>query len=366
MEFTTNYAEIIELVEQIDPIKYSKTRNYLNGAVTKLSPYISRGVISTKFVYDRIMAKGYKLYEIEKFVQELGWRDFFQLVWKNKGDLINTDLKNEQLNVLNNGIANTIITAQTGITAIDEGITKLYQTGYMHNHLRMYTASIACNVAGSHWSTPARWMYYHLYDADWASNALSWQWVAGSFSNKKYFANQENINKFCNTNQQNTFLDLRYDVINEIQQPSILKNYQSFNITTNLPNANVITLNNELPLLVYNFYNLDPNWLNNIKANRVLLLEPSFFNTYPSNDHVIEFVLSLSKNIADIKIFVGEFNELKNNYNGDSIFYKEHPTALHYVGKQYSRDWLVSDLTGYFPSFFAYWKKAESTLKKNK
>ena len=57
----------------------------------------------------------------------------------------------------------------------------------------MYVASIACNIAQSHWIVPAKWMYYYLLDADWASNSLSWQWVAGT-NLKKYFANQQNIN----------------------------------------------------------------------------------------------------------------------------------------------------------------------------
>mgnify|MGYP006195700273 CR=1 FL=1 len=60
----------------------------------------------------------------------------------------------------------------------------------------MYLAAMVCNNAKSHWLTPARWMYYHLLDGDLASNALSWQWVAGTFSHKKYIANQQNINKY--------------------------------------------------------------------------------------------------------------------------------------------------------------------------
>ncbi len=364
MDFTTNYIEILELVEQIDPIKYSKTRNYLDGAVTKLSPYISRGVISTKYVYERMVAKGFKLYQIEKFVQELGWRDFFQLVWKSKTDLINYDLKNEQTKVINKGISTAVLNAATGVEAIDNGIQQLHNIGYMHNHLRMYTAAIACNMAGSHWPTPARWLYYHLLDADWASNALSWQWVAGTFSNKKYVANQENINKYCNTNQRNTFLDITYDAFENMQQPIVLKEYESFDSGTNLPVTSPLKLNTELPLLIYNFYNLDPLWYKDDSVNRVLLLEPSFFKKYPSSDKVIAFILALAENINGLQVFVGEFNDLKQQYQGHAIFYKEHPTAAHYSGTLHSREWLASEVSGYFPSFFSYWKKAERELKK--
>ncbi|MEY3845095.1 MAG: hypothetical protein RL293_1517, partial [Bacteroidota bacterium] len=78
MYFPTNYDEILSRMDQIDPIQYGSTRNYLDGAVTYLSPYISRGVISTKMVLDAVLAKGYPLTEIESFVKELAWRDYFQ------------------------------------------------------------------------------------------------------------------------------------------------------------------------------------------------------------------------------------------------------------------------------------------------
>ena len=144
-----------------------------------MSAYISRGVISTKFILNTLLDNNYNPARIEKFIQELAWRDYWQQVWISKGNLINTDLKHNQFPVTNNLLPKAIFDASTGITAIDKSILKLYDIGYMHNHLRMYVASIACNIAQSHWMIPAKWMYYHLLDADWASNSLSWQWVAG-------------------------------------------------------------------------------------------------------------------------------------------------------------------------------------------
>lgn len=78
MNFPTKYSEILERIQEIDPIKYGQTRNHLDGAVTYLSPYISRGVISTKMVLDSVLSKGYPIEEIESFVKELSWRDYFQ------------------------------------------------------------------------------------------------------------------------------------------------------------------------------------------------------------------------------------------------------------------------------------------------
>jgi deoxyribodipyrimidine photo-lyase len=67
-------------MDRIDPILYGKTRNFIDGAVTYLSPYVSRGVISTKFVLENILNRGYHPNGIEKFVQELAWRDYWQQV----------------------------------------------------------------------------------------------------------------------------------------------------------------------------------------------------------------------------------------------------------------------------------------------
>ena len=185
--FVTGYGDILKLIDRVDPLQYGKTRNYIDGAVTKLSPYISRGVISTKQIAQIVLSKQYQPEKIESFLKELAWRDYFQQVWVSRGNEISDDLKQPQQNVINRSIPGNIVRHNSGIDAIDKAIVDLYSFGYMHNHLRMYVASLCCNVAGSHWKNPAQWMYYYLLDADWASNALSWQWVAGSFSCKKIF-----------------------------------------------------------------------------------------------------------------------------------------------------------------------------------
>ncbi|MCA1761126.1 MAG: FAD-binding domain-containing protein, partial [Bacteroidales bacterium] len=301
-------------------------------------------------------------YEIESFLKELAWRDYFQQVWIAKGNAIDFDLKQPQPNYTNTLLSSTIDNAITGIEAIDNGINNLKQTGYMHNHLRMYVASIACNIGKSYWHLPAKWLYYYLLDADWASNALSWQWVAGSFSSKKYVANQENINKYCHTNQSDTFLDIPYESFETINTPEVLKDLTDLKLETTLPKTQDLVLNNHLPTYLYNFYNLDCNWDRHIHANRILLLEPGFFQKYPVCENTLAFIIGLSKNIENIQIYVGEFDELLGETGASQINYKEHPTANHYTGTQHKRDWMFEEVQGYFPSFFAYWKKCKKYL----
>ena len=226
--FPTETKKIYQRIQQIDPVQYARSRNFSDGAVTHLSPYISRGVISTKQVFEHLLALDLPWHGIEKLVQELAWRDYWQNIWIAKGDGINEDLKHAQDPVSNHGISDAIVDHGTGINAIDNAIGDLYKTGYMHNHMRMYVASVACNIAQSHWLTPARWMYYHLLDGDWASNALSWQWVAGSNANKKYYANQDNINKYFNSSQKQTFLDVDYEQFSTLAIPEVLAEVLGF------------------------------------------------------------------------------------------------------------------------------------------
>ncbi len=361
LNFPVTLQEIQRRTESIDPIKYAKTRNFSDGATTALSPYISRGVIATKYVFNAVLNRGYNAEAIEKFVQELAWRDYWQQVWLAKGEYINSDIKSQQQGVIHYQMPSAILRGCTSIEAVDEAIALFYQTGYLHNHMRLYIAALACNICGSHWRLPAQWMYYHLLDADWASNALSWQWVAGSNSNKKYYMNQDSINKYFYTTQKNTFLDVDYAAFATMLVPAVMTNTIIPELKTPLPAQQTITVNTELPTCLYNLYNLDPQWKQNISANRILLLEPSHFLHYPVSEKTIDFVIKLSRNIANIRVYVGEFDELIHTHRLTKIYYKEHPLNKHYRGIEESRDWMF-DVKGYYPSFFSFWRQCKKIL----
>jgi deoxyribodipyrimidine photo-lyase len=335
------------------------------------------------------------------FMQQMAWREYFQRVWQQKGDLILQDLKSSQTNIILEQLPLPIQNANTGIHAIDNAIHQLYDTGYLHNHLRMYLSMLHSNIFKAAWLPGANWMYAHLLDHDPAANFLSWQWVAGTFSSKQYIANQENINKYTNTKQLGTFLDREYEYLQtsifdqsdtiqsnhsgkwpdqldqafEIDTMAILKNIEKtnqskiFDKKTVLPNQ---------PFCIYNSFNLDPLWHADESMNRVLLLEPNHFEHFPVTEKVLQFIVDLAiTNIPGLQIFVGNFEDLfqhietismsdKNIITEKSnaiIYFKEHPTTQHYQGIQEARDWLFPQVDGYFPSFFGYWKKCERYLK---
>ncbi len=370
ISFPTDHELILERIEAINPIKYAQTRNYLNGRITYLSPYLSRGFISLPQILKSILKKGYPVKSAEKLIQELAWREYYQRVWEAKGTQIWDDLKQPQHDVAHYSMISSITKANTGINIIDKEIEILSEIGFLHNHIRMYLSSIVCNIGKAHWLTPSKWMYFHLLDGDIASNNCSWQWVAGAFSNKKYYCNQENINKYTFSNQTDTFLDTSYEALVDMPIPITLQTTEDIDLNTKLPKTPFPLIDINLPTLIYNSSNLDPNWKKEENVNRILLLEPSHFKAYPVSEKVIEFVINLSKNITGIQLYVGEINEIVNVYNqgnvapSEKIISKEHPAFKQYPGIREEREWMFPSVTGYHPSFFSYWKKCERILNK--
>lgn len=367
--FPTAYASILQRIDAIQPVQYAKTRNYVDGAITYLSPYISRGVISGKQVMDQVLAKGYSLAACEKLIQELAWREYFQRVWQEKKEQVWTDIKQAQPTVQHHQMISALLNGKTGIEAIDLQINNLHSIGYLHNHIRMYIASIACNIGKAHWQQPAKWMYYHLLDGDIASNNCSWQWVAGSFSSKKYFCNQENINNYTRSSQMGTYLDQSYDQITFMQVPTPLLQTENLELTTLLPATPLPNIDVSKLTLIYNSYNLDPTWHAGENVNRILLLEPSHFLANPISEKTVQFILELANNIKDLQVFCGEIDQLTAIYNQYGVnpkallVSKEHPAFVHYPGIKEEREWMFPMVKGYFPSFFSFWKKCEKGLR---
>ena len=296
-------------------------------------------------------------------IQQLAWREYFQRVWQFMEDDMFDDIRHRYTGIRHKKMPIALTTASTGIESVDNAILELYETGYMHNHLRMYTASIACNISKAHWQVPSEWMYYHLLDGDLASNTCSWQWIAGNFSSKQYFCNQENINKYTGSKQRHTFLDKAYDELPAMDIPGILSKTTSLQLTTSLPDSKISGIDTTLPLLLYTSYNLDPEWRKDIKANRILLLEPSHFRQHPVSEKVVAFILELAKNIEGLQIFVGEVNKIPGINQFPSIYSKEHPAFKHLPGIKDERDWIFPEVNGFYNSFFSFWKKCEQTLK---
>lgn len=180
--------------------EYASTRNSLSGAVTRLSPYIRHGALTLAEVREAALSQVRNAYDAEKFISELGWRDYFQRVYADIGDGIWQDREGYKTGLRAEQYADTlpddIRDGETGLVCIDSASHDLRETGYLHNHQRMWMAAYVVHWRRVKWQAGARWFLQHLLDGDPASNNLSWQWVASTFSSKPYFFNRENVEKF--------------------------------------------------------------------------------------------------------------------------------------------------------------------------
>ena len=181
-------------IAAVRPADYARSRNAIEGAVTRLSPYITHGIVSLPEVLAGVAAR-HRLDVQHKFVFELGWREYFRHVWQHRGDAILASLHPGPLPELAYApeLPADIRQARSGVPVIDAAVRTLYATGYLHNHARMWLASYVVHLRKVHWRAGADWMVAHLLDGDIASNHLSWQWVAGTGSHKPYLFNAENV-----------------------------------------------------------------------------------------------------------------------------------------------------------------------------
>jgi deoxyribodipyrimidine photo-lyase len=206
-------------LEAVRPDDYARSRNALDGAVTRLSPYLTHGLLSLTEVYSTVHARR-ALHPKHKLVFELGWRAYYRHVWAHLGDGIGQSLHAGLLpdSAYQPDIPPDVLQARTGIPAIDLAVRELYETGYLHNHARMWLASYLVHLRKVHWHAGAQWMLGHLLDGDRASNHLSWQWVAGTGSSKPYLFNAENIAKYApaHWHSPGTAIDVSYETMNAL------------------------------------------------------------------------------------------------------------------------------------------------------
>ena len=198
--------------------QYSRLRNFDFGPdkrnnVSQLSKYISHRVIDE---YDVVRATlGVSTYErAEKFIQEVFWRVYWKgwlehrpTVWSDFVAFDQQDKLSSQKDYKNYLAA---INGETGIECFDFWAQELRNTNYLHNHARMWFASIWIFTLGLPWQAGAQFFLKHLLDGDAASNTLGWRWVAGiQTMGKCYLARAENISKFTGERFDNARLNER-------------------------------------------------------------------------------------------------------------------------------------------------------------
>lgn len=353
-----NYADLESYIKTINAPDYSTRRNYLGGS-TELSEYITRGVISLPRVRDLILEKS-SPQAAYKLINELAWREYWHLVWQVRGDDI-YDYFRPLSQSRHQGIPEAILRADTGIVALDDGIRQLQQTGYIHNHMRLWLAGLICNVAQCDWKVGAEWMHSYLIDGDYASNHLSWQWVAGSYTGKPYLPQQGNINEFSQTKQFETYLDNSYEIIAEMPVPDRLSEITSVlpfhdsQLPTSLVELSELIDCKEI--LLYSPWTLDPNWMAQSKAAKILLIDSRVFKPGKFSQNVIDSILWFAHQIPDIKVLYAMPQDL--SHLEDKLFRKSYAGISDWPGKISPVEQLYPNVpVKFYPSFSSFWKQA--------
>jgi len=214
--------EALRRAQTVDIRAYRRFRDYARGPVSRLSPYITHGLISVPEVF-RVVAAGGESGPTDRFVQELAWREFFRHVWRHLGDGIGADIRDALPGVIyTSRVPQDIAEATTGVLVVDATVRELYETGYLHNHQRMWLASYMVHMRKVHWRAGADWMYGYLLDGDLPSNHLSWQWIASTFSRRPYLFNADNVQRFAaHLASRGTGIDRGYEELGQIAASNV-------------------------------------------------------------------------------------------------------------------------------------------------
>ena len=346
MNFETTRAKAIENLDRFverNLSDYSKLRNFDFGPdkrsnVSCLSPYITHGVLNEVEIIKKSLAK-YSFNKNEKFIQEVLWRTYWKgwlelrpSVWSDYIISLNSirEKYKEDINYLK------AIEGKTNIECFDEWVKELKTHNYLHNHTRMWFASIWIFTLDLPWQLGAEFFLKHLYDGDAASNTLGWRWVAGiQTQGKHYLASEWNIKKFTNNRFQNIKL-------NENAPPKMADKTYSI-IKNDFINP---TINEDKTLIIFeNSLSFEISNLKEFKFNKIILVVNSNeFRQVKLSDNVIKFkselindqlerIESLSINCEIVS--VDKLKEIKRD------FYIIYPS----VGE--NLDFVMSNLSNY-------------------
>ena len=298
-----DYKQINVLIDDLINFKisnYNKLRNFVYYGVNRyenvsaLSAFISRGVLREKTLLKKVISSANKN---EKFIQEIFWRIYWQ-GWLESHKNIWKDYKQNIKHIENNKLSSLInyqdaINGNTSIKPFNEWVKILKEYGYLHNHERMWFASIWIHYLQIPWELGQKFFYENLLDGDVASNLLSWRWVAGLQTlGKKYIATEENINKYTN----NRYLGFKLPKVRNIllkNEDRILNSINASKFKEPYKNCAFVIMDNNL--------NLDLFKKVKSKINALILLK---FNLKPieKSKTVIKFQKGIYKEFVQKEI----------------------------------------------------------------
>ena len=326
MNFEPSRAKALDRLESFvenNLAEYSKLRNFDFGPekrsnVSCLSPYITHGIINEQEIIKKSLGK-FSFSKNEKFIQEVLWRTYWK-GWLELRPNVWSDYLTELIkikeNLKNNQNYKNAIEGKTKIDCFNQWVIELKENNYLHNHTRMWFASIWIFTLELPWQLGAEFFMQHLYDGDAASNTLGWRWVAGvQTQGKHYLASEWNIKKFT----ANRFNNIK---LNENAPPKVSeKTYsiikQDFSNPQNIEDKSLLIFDNNLSFEITDFQNF--------KFKKVYLISNENDNrSIKLSEKVIKFKSLLiedqkqrlkAKSINYEVISISEIKDIQNCYS---------------------------------------------------
>ena len=314
---------------------YSKLRNFDFGPsnrsnVSCLSPYITHGIINELEVINKSLKK-FSFAKNEKFIQEVLWRVYWKGwlelrpdVWSDyliELDKIKKEFKNNQSYL-------DAIEGKTNVDCFNQWVIELKESNYLHNHTRMWFASIWIFTLELPWQLGAEFFMQHLYDGDAASNTLGWRWVAGiQTQGKHYLVSEWNINKFTNNRFKNIKLNENAKPISNDKIYSVIN--KSFKNSEILEDKTLLIFENNMTFELSDF--------KEHKFKKILLVSNNTDRTIKLSEKVLKFKANL---LEDHKIRLKQksincetinINDLKNITDEVSALYPTVGENLNFI-----------------------------------
>ncbi len=239
--------------------EYSRLRNFDYGPknrsnISCISPYITHGVISELELIKKSLNK-FSFSKNEKFIQEVLWRTYWK-GWLELRPTVWTDYLNELKKIReefkDNADYKKAIEGNTNIECFNEWVNELKENNYLHNHARMWFASIWVFTLELPWQLGAEFFMKHLYDGDTAANTLGWRWVTGiQTQGKNYLASEWNIKKFTNNRFNN--IKLNENAPPKTSDKTYAASKLEFKNPQNLEEKNLLIFENNLSFEISDF-----------------------------------------------------------------------------------------------------------------
>ena len=300
MNFKGSRTEAVKELNQFienNLLEYSKLRNFDFGPQKRnntscLSPYVTHGLINEVEIINKSLNK-FSFVKNEKFIQEVLWRVYWK-GWLELRPNVWTDylkdLKNIKENFKDNKDYLDAIESKTKIECFNEWVNELKKFNYLHNHTRMWFASIWIFTLALPWELGAEFFLKYLYDGDSASNTLGWRWVAGiQTPGKHYVASEWNIKKFTNN---------RYEKIRLNESAVPIKNNKTYSISKK-DFINPKIDDGKLLLVFDNNLSFEFSDFRDKKFKKILIVNSNEDRQISLSDNIVKFKESLFQDQLD-------------------------------------------------------------------